>query len=70
MGFFDFMTEAVNIIDSRNCEHTLILPSDKVVVDEPSIVGKELRSDEVVALGKRNRTNAGNNIKESQLFDH
>ena len=50
MGFFDFMTEAIAI--DLGTANTLIIHNDKVVVDEPSIVAKELRSDEVIAIGK------------------
>ena len=45
MGFFDFMTESIAI--DLGTANTLIIHNDKVVVDEPSIVAKELRSDEV-----------------------
>ena len=53
MGFFDFMTESIAI--DLGTANTLIIHNDKVVVDEPSIVAKELRSDEVIAIGKRAR---------------
>ena len=33
--------------------NTLIIHNDKVVVDEPSIVAKDIRTGEVVAIGKR-----------------
>ena len=45
------MTEALAI--DLGTANTLIIHNDKVVVDEPSIVAKELRSDEVIAIGKR-----------------
>ena len=32
--------------------NTLIIHNDKVVVDEPSIVAKDIRTGEVVAIGK------------------
>ena len=35
--------------------NTLIIHNDKVVVDEPSIVAKEVRTDKVIAIGKRAR---------------
>ena len=53
MGFFDFMTEAIAI--DLGTANTLIIHNDKVVVDEPSIVAKDLKSDEVIAFGKRAR---------------
>ena len=53
MGFFDFMTEAIAI--DLGTANTLIIHNDKVVVDEPSIVAKEVRTDKVIAIGKRAR---------------
>ena len=51
MGFFDFMQEAIAI--DLGTANTLIIHNDKVVVDEPSIVAKNIRTGEVVAIGKR-----------------
>ena len=53
MGFFDFMTEAIAI--DLGTANTLIIHNDKVVVDEPSIVAKDVKTDEVIAFGKRAR---------------
>ena len=53
MGFFDFMTESIAI--DLGTANTLIIHNDKVVVDEPSIVAKEVRTDKVIAIGKRAR---------------
>ena len=50
MGFFDFMQEAIAI--DLGTANTLIIHNDKVVVDEPSIVAKNIRTGEVVAIGK------------------
>ena len=51
MGFFDFMQEAIAI--DLGTANTLIIHNDKVVVDQPSIVAKNIRTGEVVAIGKR-----------------
>ena len=51
MGFFDFMQEAIAI--DLGTANTLIIHNDKVVVDEPSIVAKNVRTGEVIAIGKR-----------------
>jgi rod shape-determining protein MreB len=51
MGFFDFMQESIAI--DLGTANTLIIHNDKVVVDEPSIVAKNIRTGEVVAIGKR-----------------
>ena len=51
MGFFDFMQESIAI--DLGTANTLIIHNDKVVVDEPSIVAKNVRTGEVIAIGKR-----------------
>ena len=51
MGWFDFMQEAIAI--DLGTANTLIIHNDKVVVDEPSIVAKDVRTGELVAIGKR-----------------
>ena len=51
MGFFDFMQDAIAI--DLGTANTLIIHNDKVVVDEPSIVAKDVRSGEIIAIGKR-----------------
>ena len=44
MGFFDFMQEAIAI--DLGTANTLIIHNDKVVVDEPSIVAKNIRTED------------------------
>ena len=44
--------------------NTLIIHNDKVVVDEPSIVAKDIRTGEVVAIGKRAQQMHGKLIKK------
>jgi rod shape-determining protein MreB len=51
MGFFDFMTQEIAI--DLGTANTLIIHNDKVVVDEPSIVAKDIIQNKVVAIGKK-----------------
>ena len=51
MGFFDFMTHEIAI--DLGTANTLIIHNDKVVVDEPSIVAKDIIQNKVVAIGKK-----------------
>ena len=51
MGFFDFLTEEIAI--DLGTANTLIIWNDKVVVDEPSIVAKDIQTGKIVAIGKR-----------------
>lgn len=50
MGLFDFLTREIAI--DLGTANTLIIMNDKVVVDEPSIVAKDIQSGAVVAIGK------------------
>ena len=59
MGWFDFMQEAIAI--DLGTANTLIIHNDKVVVDEPSIVAKNIRTGDVVAIGKKSPTDARKN---------
>lgn len=51
MGLFSFLTQEIAI--DLGTANTLILMNDKVVVDEPSIVAKDIQSGKVVAIGKK-----------------
>ena len=51
MGLFSFLTQEIAI--DLGTANTLIIMNDKVVVDEPSIVAKDIKSDKVVEVGKR-----------------
>ena len=66
MGFFDFMQEAIAI--DLGTANTLIIHNDKVVVDEPSIVAKNIRTGEVVAIGKRAQQMHGKTHKEIETL--
>lgn len=50
MGLFDFLTREIAI--DLGTANTLIIMNDKVVVDEPSIVAKDIQSGAIVAIGK------------------
>ncbi len=66
MGFFDFMQEAIAI--DLGTANTLIIHNDKVVVDEPSIVAKNIRTGDVVAIGKRAQQMHGKTHKEIETL--
>src|SRR5210317_1124738 len=51
MGLFSFLTQEIAI--DLGTANTLIIMNDKVVVDEPSIVAKDIQTGKVVAIGKR-----------------
>jgi len=51
MGLFNFFTQEIAI--DLGTANTLIIWNDKVVVDEPSIVAKDIQTGKVVAIGKK-----------------
>ena len=50
MAFFDFWTESIAI--DLGTANTLIIHNDKVVVDSPSIVAVDKKSEKIIAVGK------------------
>ncbi|MCG8573436.1 MAG: rod shape-determining protein [Flavobacteriales bacterium] len=50
MGLFDFLSREIAV--DLGTANTLIIMNDKVVVDEPSIVAKDIQSNKIVAIGK------------------
>ena len=66
MGIFDFMQEAIAI--DLGTANTLIIHNDKVVVDEPSIVAKNIRTGDIVAIGKRAQQMHGKTHKEIETL--
>ena len=50
MGFFDFLTEEIAI--DLGTANTLIIHKDKVVVDSPSIVARDLSTNKIIAVGR------------------
>jgi rod shape-determining protein MreB len=51
MGFFDLLRQDIAI--DLGTANTLIIYNDKVVVDEPSIVAKDISTGKIVAIGKK-----------------
>lgn len=51
MGLFSFLTQEIAI--DLGTANTLIIHNDKVVVDEPSIVAVDRRTEKVMAVGKK-----------------
>ena len=51
MGLFIFLTQEIAI--DLGTANTLIIMNDKVVVDEPSIVARDIQTGNIVAIGKR-----------------
>ncbi|MEW7288962.1 rod shape-determining protein [Aquimarina sp. 2304DJ70-9] len=50
MGFFDFFTEEIAI--DLGTANTLVIHNDKVVVDSPSIVARDIMTGKIIAAGK------------------
>ena len=51
MGLFSFLTREVAI--DLGTVNSVIIFNDKVVVDEPSIVAKDRRTNKIIAVGKK-----------------
>ena len=66
MGFFDFMTEEIAI--DLGTANTLIIHLDKVVVDEPSIVARDIQTNEIVSIGKRAQQMQGKTHKKIETI--
>ena len=50
MGFFSFIQEIAMDLGTAN---TIIISDDKIVVDEPSVVAWDRRTDKMIAVGER-----------------
>ena len=50
MGFFSFIQEIAMDLGTAN---TIIISEDKIVVDEPSVVALDRRTDKMIAVGER-----------------
>lgn len=57
MGLFSFLNQEIAI--DLGTANTIIIHNDKIVVDEPSIVAIDLKTDKVVAIGDRARQMQG-----------
>ena len=51
MGIFDFFVQEIAI--DLGTANTFIIMNDKVVIDEPSIVAKDIQTGKIVAIGKK-----------------
>jgi rod shape-determining protein MreB len=51
MGLFSFLQQDIAI--DLGTANTIIIQNDKVVVDEPSIVAIDIKSDKVIGIGKK-----------------
>ncbi len=56
MGLFSFTQEIAMDLGTAN---TIIIQDDKIVVDEPSVVALDKRSDKLIAIGERARQMQG-----------
>ena len=50
MGFFSFIREIAMDLGTAN---TIIISDDKIVVDEPSVVALDKRTDKMLAVGEK-----------------
>jgi len=50
VGLFDFLTQEIAM--DLGTANTIIIHNDKVVLEEPSIVAKDIKTDKVIAIGK------------------
>ena len=50
MGFFSFVQEIAMDLGTAN---TIIISDDKIVVDEPSVVALDRRTDKMIAVGSK-----------------
>lgn len=57
MGFFSFLTQEIAI--DLGTANTIIICDDKIVVDEPSIVAIDRRTEKMVAIGEKARQMQG-----------
>ena len=57
MGFFSFLTQEIAI--DLGTANTIIISNDKIVVDEPSIVALDRRTEKMVAIGEKARQMQG-----------
>lgn len=66
MGLFSFLTQEIAI--DLGTANTLILMNDKVVVDEPSIVAKNIKTGKIVAIGRKAQQMHGKTHKEIETI--
>ena len=69
MGLFSFTQEIAIDLGTAN---TVIIHNDKIVVDEPSVVALDKRTDKLLAVGEKARLMHGKtheNIRTDQTFE-
>ena len=57
MGLFSFLTQDIAI--DLGTANTIIIMNDKMVVNEPSIVAVDKKTEKVIAIGERARQMQG-----------
>lgn len=57
MGLFSFLTQEIAI--DLGTANTIIIHNDKIVVDEPSIVAIDIKTEKLVAIGEKARQMQG-----------
>ncbi|MCF8362425.1 MAG: rod shape-determining protein [Prolixibacteraceae bacterium] len=57
MGLFSFLTQEVAV--DLGTANTIIIHNDKIVVDEPSMVTIDLKTDKMIAIGEKSRQMQG-----------
>jgi rod shape-determining protein MreB len=57
MGLFSFLTQEVAV--DLGTANTIIIYNDKIVVDEPSIITIDLKTDKMIAIGEKARQMQG-----------
>lgn len=65
MGLFSFTQEIAIDLGTAN---TIIIHNDKIVVDEPSVVALDRRTDKLIALGERARQMQGKTHDEIRVI--
>ena len=57
MGLFSFLTQEIAI--DLGTANTIIIHNDKIVVDEPSIVAIDLKTEKTGGYWRKSQANAG-----------
>ena len=60
MGLFSFLTQDIAI--DLGTANTIIIMNDKMVVNEPSIVAVDKKTEKVIAIGEKARQMQGKKI--------
>lgn len=61
MGLFSFLTQDIAV--DLGTANTIIICNDKMVVNEPSIVAIDRKTEKVIAIGEKCQANAGQNSR-------